>query len=425
MVAEVKMPALSPTMTEGKIVSWNKKEGDKVSIGDVILEVETDKAIMEVESQEKGTIGKILIDADNVVEVGKTIALILEKGETEQDLKNFKLNENTKIDKVEENINNQKDENNNVIQEAKNNDVLNNNIKINNEDKIFASPLAKSIAKTNNIDINLIKSGSGPNGRIIKEDIEKFLSTNQTNYNQTKKIGRNKIEYVDIEPTSMRKTIANRLTESKQLIPHWYLKISADMSNVIKLREEANKTAKIINDKPEFKISINDIIVMSVAYILAKHKQINSSFIDGKIRQYNNVDISVACSVEGGVLTPVVKNADQFNLLELSSKIKELATKARNGQLSPNDYSGGSITISNLGMYGVKEFTSIINPPQSCIIAVGAIQEEPVVVNNKIEPKPICHITFSADHRVIDGEILAKFSNDIKKVLENPALMIL
>ena len=418
MVLEVKMPALSPTMEEGKIVSWNKKEGDKLSVGDVVLEVETDKAIMEVESQEKGTLGKILAEANSTIKVGTTIALILEKGEDKSVLDDYSINsaiESGKQDEQEQNT-----ENTIINNETPNQTEL--NVVEENNNKIFASPLAKNIAKINNIDISRIEHGSGPNGRIIKEDIEKFLSSG---YNKTSTVGRNSIEYVDIEPTQMRTTIANRLTESKQQIPHWYLKISANMSSFVNFRNEINKMAKIIDGKPEYKISANDIIVMAIAYSLKKHPEINVIWNNGKIRKYNNIDISVACSVEGGILTPVVKNADQLNLFELSSTIKNLIDRARNGKLSPNEYSGGSLTISNLGMYDVEEFSSIINPPQSCIVAVGTIKNKPVVLENGcISVMPTCKITISADHRVIDGQVLAMFSKTLKTVLENPALLL-
>ena len=423
MVAEVKMPALSPTMEEGKIVSWNKKEGDKVAIGDVILEVETDKAIMEVEAQEKGVIGKIFAEAGQTIKVGEIIALILEKGEDQSVLKNYKLSDKEISQTTNhENSNNNVNANNEVNITEKKCDT--NIVHQNQDNRVFASPLAKNIAKINNIDINLV-NGSGPNGRIIKEDIEKFLSNN---CNQTNKniIGRNNVEYIDIEPTGMRATVAKRLLESKQEIPHWYLKISVDMSSFVSFRNEINKKAKIINGKPEYKISANDIIVMAIAKTLKNHQRINSIWNNGKIRQYNNVDIAVACAVDDGIFTPVIKNADQLSLFEISSTVKHLVEKAKNGKLSPNEYNGGALTISNLGMYDVEEFTSIINPPQSCIVAVGTIKNAVAPSDNgQIVIKPTCKITFSADHRVIDGQFLALFAKDVKTVLENPALLLI
>ena len=425
MVAEVKMPALSPTMEEGKIVSWNKKEGDKVSLGDVLLEVETDKAVMEVEAQDSGVIGKILYKVDDVVKVNKTIALMLEKGETADAIKDYKIQddepqEEEKPAVVEE----KKEEKVEVKQEPKVEQVIVekkpvNNIVSRNNDRVFASPLAKSIASMNNISLSQIGVGSGPNGRIIKADVEMFLANPRVG-----SVFRNPVEYTDINPTGMRATIAKRLTQSKQDIPHWYLKITPEMTNFVNFRTELNKMAKVIDGKPEYKISANDIIVLAIAKALKRNPSINASWIDGKIRQYNNVDVSVAVSIDGGLITPVVKNADQKGLLEISKEIKQLATKAREGKLTPDEYSGGSISISNLGMYGVSEFYSIINPPQSCIVAVGAIENKAVALSNgKCQAKPVCNLVFSADHRVIDGSVLAPFANDVKTFLENPALM--
>ena len=429
MVLEVKMPALSPTMEEGKIVGWNKKEGEKVDVGDVILEVETDKAIMEVEAQDKGVIGKILYQLNDTVAVNKTIALLLEKGENVDVLANYKVDDD-ETTKPKTSQDNKSDTNIDKITETKTEknhstttSIQNSSSSNANNCKIFASPLAKNIAKQNNVDIQSIQGGTGPNGRIIKADIEKFLQNK--NDNTSFGGGRNPVEYIDIEPTGMRSAIARRLSESKQQIPHWYLKISADMTNFMDFRNQINETAKVIDGKPEFKISANDIIVLAIAKAIKKHPEINTIWLDGKIRKFNNIDIAVACSVEGGILTPIIKNADQMGLIMLSAKIKELVKKAREGSLSPNDYSGGAISISNLGMYDVEEFTSIINPPQSCIVAVGKIQNK-VVANDKgdICVKPYCNITFSADHRVIDGAVLATFAKDVKMLLEKPAMML-
>ena len=425
MVAEVKMPALSPTMEEGKIVSWNKKEGDKVSLGDVLLEVETDKAVMEVEAQDSGVIGKILYKIDDVVKVNKTIALMLEKGETADAIKDYKIQDDEpQVEEKPAVVEEKKEEKVEVKQEPKVEQVIVekkpvNNIVSRNNDRVFASPLAKSIASMNNISLSQIGVGSGPNGRIIKADVEMFLANPRVGG-----VFRNPVEYTDINPTGMRATIAKRLTQSKQDIPHWYLKITPEMTNFVNFRTELNKMAKVINGKPEYKISANDIIVLAIAKALKRNPSINASWIDGKIRQYNNVDVSVAVSIDGGLITPVVKNADQKGLLEISKEIKQLATKAREGKLTPDEYSGGSISISNLGMYGVSEFYSIINPPQSCIVAVGAIENQAVAMpNGKCQAKPVCNLVFSADHRVIDGSVLAPFANDVKTFLENPALM--
>ncbi|MBQ7552514.1 MAG: 2-oxo acid dehydrogenase subunit E2 [Rickettsiales bacterium] len=427
MVAEVKMPALSPTMTEGKIVSWNKNVGDKIEAGDVILEIETDKAVMEVEAQSKGVLGKILFELNQDVRVGDTIALIKEKNDTDEDIFNYQSSTTTN-GKVDTEINTDiqsKQGNDNSNQQASYIQTNNNaDISVNQLStckKIFASPLAKKIATDNHIDLEQISIGSGPNGRIIKQDIEKILSSKNSG------LARNSIEYIDIEPTNMRKTIAKRLTESKQNIPHWYMKISPNMSNFVNFRNEINNMAKIDKDgKPEYKISATDLFVFAIAKAIQRNSVVNTAWIDGRIRKYNNIDIAIAVGLEDGVITPVVKNADQKNLIDLSKEIKNLVSKARSGKLNYDEYNGGCLTISNLGMFDVDDFCSIINPPQSCIIAISAIHNKPIANScNRCEIQPVCNITFSIDHRVLDGASFAPFANDIKKMLENPALMFI
>ena len=439
MVLEVTMPALSPTMTEGKIVNWNKNEGDNIETGDVLLEVETDKAVMEVEAQDKGVIGKILYNLNDNVEVGKVIALILEKGETVDDIKDYKVgsNKNDNVEMTSEdenNVNNKNEEKYESQDKVSNVSCLQSNQENNyicscndrQTNKVFSSPLARNVAKINNIDINDVakQGGTGPNGRIIKDDVLKFLSS-CASCNCFASVGRNSVEYTDVEPSSMRRAVANRLLESKQQSPHWYLKIQANMSNFVSFRQEINKMAKIVDGKPEYKISANDIITMAVAKALKKHPDINSSWVNGKIRKYNNIDVSIAVAVGDGIFTPIVKNVDQKGILQISSEIKELVKKAKEGKLVPADYSGGNISISNLGMYGVQEFISIINPPQSCIIAVGAIEDSVVAVSGEVFVSPTCNLFLSADHRVIDGAVLATFASDLRNMLENPALMLL
>ena len=443
MVLEVKMPALSPTMTEGKIVSWDKKEGDSLAVGDVILEVETDKAVMEVEAQDKGVLGKILCQANETIAVGKTIALILKKGESLDVLKDYKIfdtdgvknSENLSSTNGNANVETPKDDYEDSKSTKNSSEKDCGNCCQNNQDgnlgnansfeeskRIFASPLAKNIAKINNINIENISVGSGPNGRIVKADVEAFLASN--NACNSVCIGRNPVEFVDIVPSGMRSTVARRLTESKQQVPHWYLKITANMTNFVAFRNEVNKLAKVVDGKPEYKVSANDIVVMAVAKALQKNPSINASWENGKLRKYNNVDVSVAVAVGDGIFTPIVKNADQLGLLAISAEIKRLVKKAKDGKLQPQEFNGGSISISNLGMFGVQEFYSIINQPQSCIVAVGAIENSVVATEKgEIVVQPTCTITLSADHRVIDGAVLAKFVGDLKRMLENPAMM--
>lgn len=433
MVAEVRMPALSPTMTEGKIVSWSKNVGDKIETGDVILEIETDKAVMEVEAQSKGVLGKILFELNQDVRVGDVIALIKEKNDTDEDISKYNAttrNTNTQLISNSDSNNsfNQTSEqkeiedktiiDTNILKEKNSNHIEDNQYI---EKSFFASPLAKKIAKENNIDLGQISIGSGPNGRIVKKDIENLLSS------RCGVLRRNDIEYVDIEPTNMRKIIAERLTNSKQNIPHWYMKISPNMENFVNLRNEINSMAKINQDgKPEYKISATDLFVFAIAKAIKKNPSVNKCWINGKIRKYNNIDIAIAVGLEDGVITPVIKNADQKNLIDLSNEIKTLVAKARNGKLNYDDYNGGCMTISNLGMFEVDEFCSIVNPPQSFITAISSINNKPIATsNNKCEIKPVCNIMFSIDHRVLDGASFAPFAKDMKKILENPALMFI
>ena len=392
MVAEVKMPALSPTMEEGKIISWSKKEGDKVEVGEVIFEVETDKAVMEVESQDKGVVGKIIYKEDEIVKVGEVLALLLEKNETMESINNYCLNYDKK-EKTDKNNNDKltKKEEVNILASKNNEQQSDKNIdnqwqKDRDNNRVFASPLAKKIAGLNNIDI-LTLSGSGPNGRIIKTDVENALKNTISRASVAIRT-RNNIEYIDIEASAMRKAIAKRLLESKQQIPHFYMKIIVDMTNFVCFRAELNKMAKIIDGKPEYKISANDIIVLAVGC------GINNEFLSFK-------NISITHNKFG---KPILSN--------------------KNNSLKPEECNGGCLTISNLGMYNVSDFTSIINAPQSCIIAVGKIEQKPFVSDNgKCASKNGCCITFSADHRVIDGAVMALFVNDVKKLLENPALI--
>jgi pyruvate dehydrogenase E2 component (dihydrolipoamide acetyltransferase) len=438
MVAEVKMPALSPTMEEGKIISWNKKQGDSVAVGDVLLEVETDKAIMEVEAQIKGVFGMALFKDGYTVKVGENIAIILQKGEKIEDIDDYlknKKNESEQKEKQKEEKNNgYLDDMENGLSKNIANDVIHDEVKTDkqleeianekHEKRIFASPLAKNIAKLNNVDISQIHSGSGVNGRIVKEDIEKFLQSNTYQPNQCK-LKRNEIEYVDIKPSNIRMAVAKVLTEQKKEVPHFYVKICPDMTSFVKFRELFNKMAKITNGTPEYKISANDIIALAIAKAIQKNQKMNACWVDGLIRKFNNVDIAVAVKVDDGVITPVIRNADQKNLITISKEIKTLAQKARDGKIQPQEFNGGVITISNLGMFGVNEFTSIIPKMNSCIVAVGAIHFAPAVNQDskQVEVKQVCNLIFSGDHRVIDGGDLGIFANEVKQLLENPSLL--
>ncbi|WP_218459886.1 pyruvate dehydrogenase complex dihydrolipoamide acetyltransferase [Rickettsia sp. TH2014] len=434
MPIKILMPALSPTMTEGNLARWLKKEGDKVNPGEVIAEIETDKATMEVEAVDGGILSKITIpQGSQNVPVNSLIAVLSEEGEDIADIDAFiaKNNSVSLSINVEEQgqLNSQsfrqdefKDESaqralvcehrrvpqNSLVSSAVN-DAVNS--------KIFASPLAKRFAKMRNVRLENIK-GSGPHGRIVKQDILSY--TPSTVYNKI--VARNPEEYRLVPNNNIRKIIAKRLLESKQTIPHFYLSIECNVDKLLEIREDINKS--FAEDKSS-RISVNDFIILAVAKALQEVPSVNASWQEDAIRYYNNVDISVAVAIENGLVTPIVKNANQKNIIELSHEMKELIKKAKDNKLTPEEFQGGGFTISNLGMYGIKNFNAIINPPQSCIMGVGASAKRAIVKNDQVTIATIMDVTLSADHRVVDGAVGAEFLAAFKKFIESPALMLI
>lgn len=405
MPIKVLMPALSPTMTEGTLATWLKKEGDEVKAGDIIAEIETDKATMEVDSIDEGVLAKIIVPAgSDGVAVNSVIAVILEDGETEDDLKNMVFDAPVQSPTTEI-----KEEESKVIDNSDSAPVTQAPAVHPNAEKgsrVFASPLARRIASQRNVDLALV-NGSGPNGRIIKVDVE--------NYNGSAAMLQNMPEAGSFEmaPVSnMRKVIASRLLESKQTIPHFYLSVECILDKVMEAR------AAINNDKT--KISVNDFVVKAVAMAMRKVPEVNVSWTDQGLKQYKSVDISIAVAIEGGLITPIITNADYKPLKNVSTEIKSLAVRAREGALKPEEYQGGGFSISNLGMFGVKQFNAIVNPPQSCIMAVGAGTKRPVVINDKIEVRTVMDVTLSCDHRAVDGAVGAGFLKHFKDYIENP-----
>ncbi|WP_333023177.1 pyruvate dehydrogenase complex dihydrolipoamide acetyltransferase [Wolbachia endosymbiont of Pentidionis agamae] len=412
MSIEILMPALSPTMnkTGGKIVKWHKKEGERVEVGDVIAEIETDKAIMEFESVDEGIMAKILIpEGTSNVQVNQVIALMLEEGE---DLNTYLSSENKK-DIQEENQDLSMDSASNssvkhvAIDEKKlsASSVMEENIK----DRIKISPLAKKIAQDKNIDVSSIK-GTGPYGRIVRNDVLKTLDHNTTTLNNTGKL---------TEVSNMRKVIAERLTESKQTIPHFYLTLDCKLDKLLLVKNEVNAVDS------SNRVTINDFIIKAVALSMKSHSDINSSWIDNKILKYSSIDIAVAVALDDGLITPIIKDADKKSISCVSKEMKDLVNRAKSGKLKPEEFQGGGLTISNLGMFGIKCFSAIINPPQSCIMAVGKSEKQPVVINNKLEIVEIISITLSVDHRVVDGVLAAKFLNTFKNYIENPIAILI
>ncbi len=396
MAIKVLMPALSPTMSEGVINKWLVNIGDTVEAGDVLAEIETDKATMEVEAVDEGKITH-LIDTtpDKQIPVNSVIALI--DGKKDDKLEDYNDKDKTisnekKIEAPEETQPNTQIEKSQIVESS---------TKLNaDQNTNFASPFVKKFSRDNNIDLSLIK-GSGPDGRIIKKDIEYFeLQINDENISI-------------IEPSSIRKIIAERTTQTKNEVPHFYLTIETRMDKLINLRKKININSNV-------KISFNDLIVKACAMAIAKNPETNISWVNGKIHQYKNIDIAIAVALKEGLITPIVKDADKKGLAEISTEIKTLIKKANQNKLLPEEYTGGSITISNLGMFGITEFQAIINPPQSSIIAIGSIIEKPVVNAGSIEVGHTMKSTISADHRSLDGAVAAKLLKDFSDILEDP-----
>jgi len=430
MPITITMPALSPTMTEGKLANWQVKEGDNVSSGDVLAEIETDKATMEVEAVDEGTVGKILIEGgtDNVA-VNTPIAVLLEDGEDASALTGFEAGAASapsaasapaEPEPVAETISAPKA----AVAPAGQ-----------SSGRVFASPLARRIASTGGIDITTIP-GTGPRGRIVKADVEAFIASGGVATKAApaptaaapeavaasmpvSSTPPHDGEYEEIPLNGMRKTIAKRLTESKQTIPHFYLTIECELDNLLVMRKELNGRSD------DYKISVNDFIIRASALALKKLPAANAIWGGDKILQYKDIDISVAVAVDGGLITPVVRTADQKGLASISGEMKELAGKAKDGKLMPEEYQGGCFSISNLGMFGIKEFSAVINPPQSAILAVGAGEQRPVIRDGAVAVATVMSVTLSCDHRVIDGAVGAELLKYFKGYIEEPLTMML
>jgi len=415
MPIEILMPALSPTMKEGNLAKWLKKEGDKISAGDVIAEIETDKATMEVEAVDEGVLGKIIVkEGTENVAVNSLIALILEEGEKKSALDSYKT-------KTSESPTKETAKQDEVV--IKNEATTKNNSAPLNNQRIPASPLAKRIAEQNNINIANI-SGSGPYGRIIKDDVLNYSKSGTASHSG--QVMRNSTEYRAIKNNNIRKIIAKRLLESKQTIPHFYLSVDLKIDKLLELRKDLNEAAELdASGNPTYKISVNDLVIKATALALKKVPQANSSWSDEAILIYNNIDISVAVAAPDGLITPIVKNADQKTIPAIANEMKQLIKKAKDGKLQPEEFQGGGFSISNLGMYGIDSFSAIVNPPQSCILAVGAGIEKAIVENGQIKIGNIMSVTLSCDHRSVDGAIGAEFLKAFRKIIENPVLMLI
>ena len=427
MSVNILMPALSPTMEEGTLAKWLVKEGDKIQSGDLIAEIETDKATMEFEAVDEGIIGKLLVsEGSEGVKVNSPIAVILDDGEELKVNETADLvvdTEHTKSEIAKEEVVENKKPSMNAVQ--------------NSNTRVFATPLARRLAREKGVDLGSI-SGSGPHGRIVKTDIlDVNVSTVDTNQESlanpvlrtnVQKASGSSItnlyadrEFKEIPLNSMRKTVATRLTEAKQNIPHFYLRREAKIDELLQVRERLNEHLAEKNNK----LSINDFIIKSCALALQSVPTANAIWAEDKILQLKPSDIAVAVSVEDGLFTPIIRDADTKSLSNISKEMKELADKARSKKLMPSEYQGGSFSISNLGMFGVDNFDAVINPPHGAILAVGRGLKKPIVnEDDTISVANLMSLTLSVDHRVIDGALGAKLLQNITKYLEDPVLML-
>ncbi|HRW59095.1 MAG TPA: pyruvate dehydrogenase complex dihydrolipoamide acetyltransferase [Defluviicoccus sp.] len=426
MPIEVLMPALSPTMTEGKLARWVKREGETVNSGDVIAEIETDKATMEVEAVDEGVLGKILVaEGSEHVAVNTPIAMILVEGEDAKALTAgtpapAKAAAPAPAAPAAAPAAPPSPSPAAPAQAA--------------GARIFASPLAKRMAAEAGLDLAAIK-GSGPRGRIIKADIEAAKqappAAKPAAAPQAAKPAPAaaaapqpfETPYVEVANSTMRKVIARRLSDSKRDIPHYYLTIECNIDPLLELRDKLN--ARTGEGPAAFKLSVNDFVIRAVALALRAYPDANCSWTDEAIRFYQTVDVAVAVAAPNGLITPIVRNADAKGLAAISNEIKHLAGRARESKLMPEEYVGGGFTVSNLGMYGIKEFAAIINPPQSCLLAVGAAEKRPIVKDGALAIGTMMSCTLSADHRSVDGAKGASFLKVFKGLIEDPLTMLL
>ncbi len=406
MAEVIRMPKMSDTMTEGVIVAWHKKVGDEVKPGDILAEVETDKATMELENYVKGTLLHIGIEKGQSVPVDAVIAVVGQKGEDFSAL----LAGITKP--VPSEI---KKEEVAATTPSKETSTNKTETSTNTDSRIKASPLAKKIAEEKGIDIKSV-SGSGDFGRIVKRDVENFApSAAKVSVMLPAIVGQESFE--DVPVSQMRKAIARRLSESKNGAPHFYLTMSINM-------DKANEARKAMNEYSPVKISVNDLIIKAVASSLRKHPKVNSSWLVDKIRMNHHIHVGVAVAIEDGLIVPVVKFADNKSVSHISAEVKELVEKAKTKKLQPNEFEGNTFTISNLGMFGIDQFTAIINPPDSCILAIGAAKETVVAENGQMKIASVMKVTLSCDHRSVDGTIGSAFLQTLKELLENPVKIL-
>lgn len=456
MSINILMPALSPTMEKGNLAKWMKREGDQVKPGDVIAEIETDKATMEVEAIDEGILAKILVAEGTAdVPVNQLIAVMAEDGE---DIQSIAASAG-KAAAPTAPVSNTKDQAIKIEGSAMVSIEHKPASPISaNTGKIFASPLAKRIAKMNNLDLTGVK-GTGPRGRIVERDVRAILSGGAprpaatapiadqsqaakasavapaaTGAGTTLASGPNLAQvkslyepgsYEEITLDGMRKTVAKRLVESKQTVPHFYLSIDVELDQLLALREQVNASAPKDGDgKPTYKISVNDFVIKALALSLQRVPDANSVWAEDRILKFKHSDVGVAVAVEGGLFTPVIRKAETKTLSVISNEMRDMATRARNRRLRPEEYQGGSTAVSNLGMFGIKNFSAVINPPHATILAVGAGEQRVVVKKGQPAVVQAMTVTLSCDHRVVDGAVGAELLSAFKTLIEHPMTML-
>ncbi|NQW36129.1 MAG: pyruvate dehydrogenase complex dihydrolipoamide acetyltransferase [Flavobacteriales bacterium] len=418
MAEIITMPRLSDTMTEGVVAVWHKKVGDTVTEGDILADIETDKATMEFESFYEGTLLYIGIKEGDGAPVDALLAIIGDKDDDVEALlkdhnKTIALETPAKVEtKVVETVKPTTPQP--VAVQTVQAPVASAPVKKGNNERVFASPLAKKLAEEKGIDIQNV-AGSGENGRIVKSDIENYKGSTTS---AAPFVASATESFEALKNSQMRKAIARSLGASKFTAPHYYLSISLDMDNAIAFRTQ-------VNAMPDTKISFNDLVVKAVAVALRSHKQVNSQWTDDSMIINNHIHIGVAVAVEDGLVVPVVKFADQKTMPQIGAEVKELAGKARSKKIQPQEMQGSTFTVSNLGMFGIEDFTSIINAPNSAILSVGTITQQPVVKNNNIVVGNVMKVTLACDHRTVDGATGAQFLQTFKQLIENPVMLLM
>ena len=463
MPINVTMPALSPTMEEGNLAKWLVKEGDKVSSGDIIAEIETDKATMEVEAVDEGTVAKIVVPAGTEgVKVNAVIAILAAEGEdasaaaagggsaSQPQGSNAKADDAVASDKASGQPEARAPETASAKEGGSSSSSSGSAPAHSSGDRVFASPLARRIAKEKGLDLSAVK-GSGPNGRIVKADVEKAEpgkaqpsaargeapSAPQADASAPAPKGASadavrklfpEGSFEEIPHDGMRKTIAKRLVESKQTVPHFYLTVDCELDALLALRKQLNDAAPVTKseagEKPAYKLSVNDMVIKAMAMALKAVPDANVSWTDSAMLKHKNADVGVAVSIEGGLITPIIRRADEKTLSTISNEMKDLAKRARSRKLKPEEYQGGTTAVSNLGMFGIKDFSAVINPPHATILAVGAGESRAVVKGGEVKIATVMTVTLSTDHRAVDGALGAELISAFKQLIEAPMGML-